>query len=357
MTSEDGLLFQFACSDDYQRVGYYHFSQLMRKFVGAFGGNLPSGSLQHAILGLAAYSLPRPQFEQRKNEHLAKAISLLRQKSLDKIDDTDLFTAYILWRTTPCKDEGLVHIKGMVAILNILQEKASNTDTFACLRPLFVEYLLPEPQMTLSQTQAYAQQLGMCSFPIPSRDERIRAFDLFQESYVLEKIPGSHHLIAARALFKVFRYDYFQMLCALRLVHDREENQIVENDRYLDLEMVRWKCALDSADSCQLLRTADAALDSRVDSYWGDSCYLERACLANLSTRLLLMFLNGPTILDAMRSTQCIALASKLVSMIRVSPSFRATQRPLFHSWLFLGGLALPVSDHDKSITPVTIFT
>src|SRR5271156_5816444 len=124
MGSEDGLLFRYSCSDEYQKVGYYHFSRLVRKFVAGYGGILPSIPLRHAIIALAASSLPPSQFEVKKLEHMQWAIAGLAKKPAETIDDADLLTAYILWRTTRCKDEGLAHIKGMVAIMNILEARA-----------------------------------------------------------------------------------------------------------------------------------------------------------------------------------------------------------------------------------------
>lgn len=347
------MLFHYACSDQYRRVGYTHFSQLIRKFIAGHGGSLPSMPLRHAIIALAASSLPPSRFGEEKNKHMSKAICALGSKSPETVEDTDLLTAYILWRTTPSKDQGLMHIKGMVAILNTLHEKAGNKnhvdDIFKSLRPLFVDYLLPEMEMSTTQIRAYADQVNACSFALPSWNERFQSFVAFEGSQVQERIPGTHFLIRASALFKIFRYDYFTMLCLLRLKQEREEKQIVAGDKYRDESILKWITeALESPESAELDRVAEVALNSRMEAPWGASD-VGRASIANVATRLLLLFCGERSILQTLHSTECLMLATRLVSLVKISFQLRKTERRLVRSWLFLGGLPM-----SKSISNVS---
>jgi len=342
------MLFYYACSDQYRKVGYNHFSQLMRKFVAGHGGFLPNMPLRHAIIALAASSLPPSRFGEEQSKHMSKAICALGRKSPETVDDTDLLTAYILWRTTPSKDEGLMHIKGMVAILNTLHEKGRKRnhvdDIFTSLRPLFVDYLLPEMGMSTSQMRAYADQVYACSFALPSWNERFQSFLAFEGSQVQETIPGTHVLISAGALFKIFRYDYFTMLCLLRLKYEREGNQVVERDKFRDDPILKWISeALQSPESAELDMVAEMALNSRREAAWGESD-VGRASMANVAARLLLLFCGESPILQILHSTECLMLATRLVSLIKISSQLRRTERRLVRSWLFLGGLPMRTS-------------
>lgn len=340
MSPEESLLFHYAISDDYKQRGYFHVSQFVRTFVAGYGGLLISCPLRHAIIAVAALSLPEEQFGEQRIEYMQKAFHALIEKNEDMIDDADILAAYLLWRTTQSKDQGLVHIKGMVAILDTLQKKIMNSGAFVTLRPLFVEYLLPEPQMSIAQIRHYADEYGKGAkaYPIPTWNDRFNLFDIFQDHRGFERIPGSHFLVRARALVVVLRYDYFDILCALQLMHE-EELKGVEKVPYVS--MGRFEEVLASRESQQLLQLTDLALYSRIDSQWEESTNLTLACLSNLACHLSFLILKGDTILQGMQTVEFKSMSARFVSMIRVSSNLRPTHLRLLRSWLFLAGLGL----------------
>ena len=342
MTPQESLLFHYACSDEYLRTGYFHVSAFVRTFVAGHGGRLITCPLRYSILAVAALNLPSAQFGELRNEYMQKAFEALIEKREDTIDDADILAAYLLWRTTQSKDEGLVHIKGMVAVMNTLQKKLLGSAAFARLRPLFVEYLLPEPQMSLAQMRHYADEYkhGAKLYPIPQWDDRFQLFDdVFHDSRGYEKIPGTHLLIRARAMFRVLRYDYFDTLCGLQLKYE-EEQKGIESVPYVSLE--RFEALGRSEESKLLMDIIDQSLDSpRIDTQWTEAIHLALACLSNIAFHMGLIILKSNTIIEGLKSEEFMLLSKKLLSAIRVSSNLRPLYSRVMRAWVFLASLRL----------------
>jgi hypothetical protein len=342
MTPQESLLFHYACSDEYLERGFFHVSAFVRCFVSGSGGRLITCPLRYSILAVAALSLPSGQFGELKTDYMAKAFQALIEKDEGMIDDADILAAYLLWRTTQSKDEGLVHIKGMVAVMNTLQSKVLGSAAFARLRPFFVEYLLPEPQMELAQIRHYSDEYnsGAKLYPIPTWDDRFQLYDdVFHDSRGYERIPGSHRLIRARAMFRVLRYDYFDTLCGLKLKWGAEQKG-VESVPYVSLE--RFEALGESDESKLLMEIVDKSLESpRIDSQWTEATNLALACFSNLAFHLGLIMLKSDTILEGIKKREFLVLSIKFLAALRASSNLRPIHSRIMRSWVFLASLPL----------------
>ena len=311
----------------------------MRKFVAGYGGTLSSPSLRHAILALAAHKLPNEQFGEQEKKHTQSAIAVLRKKSINTVDDSDLLATLILSNTAPTRNEHLIHRNGMLACLNILLSKRTGvvSGIVACFRPLFVEYLFPGAIRSLDSIKGCAQSFNLVSFSIPTWDERIHGMtEAFQNSTTSPLVPRFGTTVA------VLRWACWDMVNALVLAHDREEHHGTDSDACLRWMTSKWRQDLEQTECLQLLAVTEQMLKNEKVVWRDDRCL---PITYYLAARLLFLLIDNVTILYGLRSFEAISTAWKLASCIQTTEKDLRFENPEIRAFLFLAGLALPIND------------
>lgn len=316
----------------------------MRKFIAGYGGTLSSHSLKFAILALAAHKLPAKHFEEQAKEHTEKAFRALRKKNVNNVDDSDLLATLILSGIAPTRDEHLIHRNGMLAALNILLSDATNLnpDVVACFRPLFVEYLFPGGLRSLDSIKGCATSFNLIQFPIPAWNDRIRGMtEVLQNSATSSLVPRLGTTVS------ILRWACWDMVNALALAQDREENGGVESDACLHWMKTKWRSDLEQPECLELLTVTQRALLDENFIWQDDGCLPVTYYLA---ARFLFILLDGNTILDGLCTSEAISTAWKLVSFIRTTERNLSFEKPDIRAFLFLAGLALPMDGSTGNI-------
>src|SRR5277367_2818257 len=353
LDSADVLLFQFAFSPESYDLAYTKLDTLLiRKFMGSYGGYICSAALRHAILAFAACSLP-PAFERQRIRHTILASQELRKQKVDTIDDSHLLTAYLLSsQSGTSKQEMIAHAKGMVAIFNILQSSvhgntfafASNTPAPACFRPYFLEMVLPGGICVFLDPKSSMLLCQSISTPFATWDERV------QLQYLLYDIPRQSS--SKETVFEILYWDLCDIISLIELFQERRDRHMEQWNSYLDKLLARWKSDVESSEGRELLLKLDEAISSDIALREEDAVLLKDACMLCASVKLLILMLEGATMLEALRSPEAVSLSLMLLSFIRLHKGrvkWGRRQSPA-QQLVFLGGLALTPNTFPNSL-------
>lgn len=316
---------------------------LIRKFMGWYGGYIPSASLRHAIIAFAADSLSSA-FDQQRMDNMQKASRELRKHPVAEVDDPQLLTAYILWiQRKADTDEQTVHADEFFDIASILgsssKDKPAATNTLAPFRHFLLE--MPSP------TNAYLW-IGMggnwgkaadlfLSTRIPTWNER------YQSLLQLHDVQGK--LSPYEISYIILRWDLDDIFALVDLSQqggqfDADQRWSLAWSKYL----ARWKCDVGSADCQKFLNMLEDAVATN-ESIAENEPYLLGVCIFCLVVKLLVTILETRfTMSEALRSPQAVSCARALISFVRLHQERVAwVMREKFAlKVVFIGGLALP---------------
>ena len=344
--SADALLFQFALSNDFYKLATTKSdSLLIRKFWGSYGGYIPSAALRHSILAFAASYLPET-FKRQRIEHTLKASQELRKQNVYTIEDSHLLTAYLLSNQSKLPaEERLIHSKGLIAIIDVLHSPVNGntigSDHLACFRPYFLEMVLPGGVCAFLDTTNSMQLCQSISTPFATWEDRVHLQRMLSEIPTQSWNKGT--------AFEILFWDLCDIFSLIELFRERANLRVLRWSLCLDKLLERWRRDVDSSECRELAMRLEAAIDNnrpfRDDSLFKDACIL---CLA---VKLLVHLLEGPKILEALRSPEAVSLSWMLVSFIRLHKGKMKWGRRQATALqvVFLGGLALNPSTLPNS--------
>jgi hypothetical protein len=350
------MLLQYATSEDfYKENPAWYLTRLVQKFLGGWGGFLSSDSLRYATMALAASCLPPEQFGEQRNRHVYNSCTTMVKKTLTTIDDADLLATHILGFLAASGADCLVQQKRMYSILRELLPTDTRSQQrvegmFACLRPIYVEFFLPGQLTSMDDIKTYVRLFSSVSFALPSRAQR---YKMYGEIFDLRPhdIPASS---VVQNITPALKCNYIDMVYALPLALEREENSVREWDTYLHFMMTKWRDDVAGPEHRKLLLFSQRVLDdpSIIDQI-DDS--LLWSCISALGFHLLYLLYDGKTILDGLRSYEYVSTARTLAMFIKITEPTIARDEVTKHDILealFPPAVALPSATYP-SIPPL----
>ena len=144
LVSQDVLLLQYAYSQKLNTFASRKVQSLMMKFANAFGPYLNNSSLRHATLAYIATRAPVLLQPERVEHHCLLACRAIRGRTVETIDEGDLFAACLLTYIACQKRDSSgfrVHVYGLIAIIKAMIERRTES-TYMVFWPLARDLVL-----------------------------------------------------------------------------------------------------------------------------------------------------------------------------------------------------------------------
>jgi hypothetical protein len=294
-----------------------------------YGTAIERPSLRYAILANAASRLPSAQFQNAFHHYKAQACCALRSKMnpQSRIDEGDLFAAFVLSWTHSDDEERVMHVNGCIRMLQVLSAHARTnavSDVFVVFEP-FVKSHLP---LYVATTACDWEPALETTFK-----ERLRYWvELFRAANIAIRDAQWTRYTVLRITLRNLAFEaVFALYCILV---DDEESQRPQNF----LEYMRVVLGdPDLQQSCRSLQSSGEHDEYQMDVS-GDMATLE------LSEAILM----APDVLQGLSSPPITDLARNHISYIRETKIRSCLVRDFVQSDLHcvaLAAVALPLAD------------
>jgi hypothetical protein len=313
--ADDALLLQYAYSDSIIPQGGFILSRLLQKFALVFGPSFNVASLRHAALAYVALYAPCHGGFERVIFHSNQASRELLAKQKKGYTEADFFAAAVLTFVnglTGKRGDVYLHMKTFLVVMKYLvKSKANDKAMLPTLWPIARDIIVEGSRYVSRTSPSFLLEFG-----------RVWRETMGPQSFTL-RANYTNQLVEVQTVEGAFAESVWLYCRSLRMCFrsavSKQTDGDMQRDGHLISTVAELKADLQSIEAREIIGRYTAlkfAAETHQPVDWQHNWYMFTLLLYRFC-HLLIVLLEGETIVEAASSVEAISFATLVLELVR----------------------------------------